>query len=1353
MAEVPWTPAQRAAIETTGRSVLVSAGAGSGKTAVLAERCVHLVTDASPPSRLDRLLVVTFTEAAAAQMRERIGQALRGRLEQNPHDGRVRRQLALLDGAAISTIHAFCRHVLDRFFAQAGCEPAAPVLDASDARILRRECAETVFRRYATRDDATGERYHALVQAYGGGQSDRLIDAVLSLDEFLVSLADPDDWIRDARQRFGAEASGGLPAAWRDLLADLLRGEITEQFANARGVLGDLHEQGGPARPFAACVQGYVDALTEWAGRLGDKATDDAIDAVCVRGFGPFKFPPIPAARGKAFTELDEAGQAAFKARQGVCKSLRDGEFRPRLQKPFGRFSCADWVAGLARIAPHANLLIDLAVAVRDEYDQAKSNDGVLDFADLERKTLALLRNDEAGVAARLRDRYDHVLVDEFQDVNPLQAEILRRVSREVDPHRDDNLFAVGDVKQSIYRFRLAEPKLFLDRLARFERSAPGEAGSRRIVASARPARGDTRPGGEAVGRATGRAIDLVENFRSGRPVIDAVNAVFERLMTPDLGGVAYDEHSRLVCGRAEAGPGAARPIGLELHVLDEVVPRGGGDGVTATTSDEGAVGDDAPAADQRDEADETDDAGDGEPARDDDAAGAWERIEREAWLIARRIEALRAAGAAHRDMVILLRAVAHRAPLLVRALARLGVPVQADSAGGFFDALEVQDMLALLALLDNGQQDLPLAALLRSPVLGEPMSDSDLVAIRTFGGPVHRREPFHAALRRFAERGPAGELRDRTRDLLRRLANWRGAARRRPLADVLWSIYLETGYLAYVEGLPQGGQRRANLLALHDHARAFGSFDRQGLYRFLRFIDQLRDARQDLDPAATGNAAADVVRVLSVHRSKGLEFPIVFFTELGKRFNVDDTRSPILLDRALGLGLKAVDVDKRITYPTLPHRLASRAARQEALSEELRVLYVALTRARERLILVGTGRTERWGAESSAAPAGPLPMGARRSARCMLDWVMPAIAASDEATRRCETVGPGAPLRWGGDATSDQHLYDVYLYPGRTIATWSMDPPAMRKSADLLARFAELEPVAEFGPSESTAGVSTGTHVADAVLRRLSAQYPARELTRIPAVAAASELKRRWESGPTIDGESEAIWQRADSGVGSANVGRLPSKSSESLKEATLWDAVDASRFGRPAFLGGGEDGGATRRGKSTHAFLERVDLARPCNADDLARQLEAFVSSGGLSAAEASEVDLADAAWFYASDLGRRLRSATARVRREMPFVMAVEPQRYDPAIARSVEGVRLESGDHLLVRGIIDCLFDVGDGWEILDYKTDRVTGATLDERVALYRGQLAIYAEAVERLWPGKVRRRWLAFLHGRRIVEV
>jgi len=1251
MADIAWTESQQQAIGATGQDILVTAGAGSGKTSVLAARCAHLVADGRSPCPIDRLLVVTFTDAAATEMRNRIADALRDRRAQSSRQAWLQRQLALIDFASISTLHGFCRKTLRRYFAHANIDPEAPMLDAREATLLRRQAAQEVCDEMAARDDATGERILHLLDDYGGQNDNRLIDAVLSLNAYLASLPDPDQWINDCLAHNRIDRPGELPAYWFDRLCAALRDELQDQ----QGIvvqhlqqLAALHEV---TRPIVGLLDAYGQLLTDWLATLGESPSASKIDTLAqgIEAFSPRRNPSI---NDKIKAQGDDV-VATFRAAQGRWNEVKE-LFKKRLQQRFGGFITADWAEGIARIQPHVEMIFAFARAAAERYARRKHELGVLDFNDLERKTLDMLRDEDNGVARRLRDRFDHVLVDEYQDTNRVQSAILHCVSRDGSDGRPPNLFTVGDVKQCIYRFRLAEPELFRRREDDFART-------------------DTR----------GMLIRLRENFRSREPIIDGINALFERLMTRDLGGTDYNADARLVHGRSEtdALPGPA----IELHVLEERKA--------------------APPGNAHDDADAADDA----------EALDWEQIEREAYLVAQRIRDLYEQGTDYGDIVILFRSLKQRGSMFVRQLHRCGIPAVADVAGGFFDALEVLDLLSLLSLLDNAQQDIPLAAFLRAPMFGEPFTAGELTGIRA-AAPRHAR--FHEAVRTYAESSPTEALQQRLRDRLDRLAAWRSVAARRPVAEVLWRIYEDCGALAYVAGLRSGRQARANLLQLHEYARQFSTFHRQGLYRFLKFIEELQQRDQELEPGTPPNVTDDVVRIMTIHASKGLDFPVVFLGEVGKLFNLSDSRASILFDRSLGLALRAVDRRRRITYPTLPQRLVADATREAALAEEMRLLYVALTRAEDRIILVGTGSLSRLDErrEQAVEKTGPLPLLERRTARRQLDWLFDAIIAQ-----------PTDRVHWSTDAgdPTDAHLFSVHLHDEHKILGWQLDPP---QSTDAAARF---KTCAQFLPLDRVAARAPEPpldHAAGAMLHRvqhrLTTPYQAAALAHVPAVVAASALKQRWDTRQDATDPAQTWLGSATQPTSTSHLYRLPEP------RAFSQDATPAP----------------TRLGTATHLYLEHLDMTGRCDVADLQHQRDALMSAQVLSPDDAAAIDLSAIAWFLTTELAARLRNPATTAHREWPFVTGIDPVRYDRnARAR-------DRRDVMLVRGMIDLLFDAGSGWEIADYKTDRLAPDEVQARADWYRGQLDVYALAAGRAF-GSITRRWLVFLDARQIVEV
>ncbi|HOQ84493.1 MAG TPA: helicase-exonuclease AddAB subunit AddA [Phycisphaerae bacterium] len=1257
------TAAQREAIRTTDCSLLVSAAAGSGKTTVLAERCAYLVCDLPAEQRcgVGELLVVTFTDAAAGEMRSRIGAAIRQRIKERPTDAYLREQLYLLDSASISTIHSFCRTIVQKWFPQAGIDPQAALLSGDEAELLRREVLDELLQELYGREDELGAAFRALVDEYGAGEDWQIGEVVLSVHDFINSLPDPYGWLDRSVRQFDPSDDRSVVARLDELQAQRLRDELARQTEFAAQVVRTIEQLWPTAVSRLAAAQAHRDNLIAWSDRLARDPADWEGVATAIR---EFRFDRL-ASKPRKLSEADSEAYDRAKELYDQAKAL----FGKRLQEKLCRFTAAEYRDGLRRTAPFVATMVDLVRQFDRRYSEAKNAQAALDFNDLQRGALRILAdNGDASrpslIARQLQRQYRYVLVDEFQDVDPLQESILRLVSRETADPPCGNFFTVGDIKQSIYRFRLAEPRLFMKRADEF-----GEPG------------------------AIGRVIHLQENFRSRQGIIETVNEVFRCLMSREFGGSEYDTHAELHAGATypDASDGATfgKPA-IELHLLEPVTQQ--------TKS--------------LDEADDNGEANDGDDAE-------LEGIEREAFLIAGRIRdwmGLQGGGRRqvaakpespglppatrpieYGDIVILLRAMPHKAEPIAEVLRRMGIPVRIEGADNQLDSTEFRDVYSLLQVLDNRQQDIPLAAVLRSPLLGDPLNEQDLLEIRL----VDKSVAFHAAVEMYRIRGKDDALRKRLTVILDRLERLRTRIQREPVADVLWDVYEETSYLSFVAGLPDGVQRRNRLVRLHELARQFGRFSRQGLRRFLRFLDEMVEQERGGPPAAAGSAGENAVRIMTIHASKGLEFPVVILADLQKRFNLADTHEMALVDRELGLALQVADAERRVRYPTFLHQLAAERGRQESLSEELRVLYVALTRAREHLVLVGRCPLSHIEAACRRAATGGesrVPRMLLESAGSVLEWLLPALGRM-----------PVGTVEWGeGPVDASRAPITVRVYERSETDEWRVPPAQRPETADALAAVGRLEPLSSDEPVARTP-------VVEEILSALSFEYPGLELTTLPARTAVSEIKRTWQAD--IDPDERPASRRHRP---------LP----------------------RPVFLDEGpSDLTAAARGLALHRFMQLLDLHRPCDADDLERQLHALVEAGRMCRADAEAVDLAGAVWFFTTPLGRSVRKQADRVLREVAFVSRVAPERLDPLVHGR------DPRDVVLVRGIVDLVIRRETDLLILDYKTDDIPEDQCAARAEHYRTQLAHYAEALGAAYRRSVGGQYLVFLSPRQIVEL
>jgi len=1239
-----WTKAQRQAICDATGSTLVAAGAGSGKTAVLAERCVWLVAE-RVAADIDGLLVVTFTEAAAQEMRSRIHQRLVEIAARRPSP-RLRRQIALLDAAKICTLHSFCLQVLKENFATLRIDPAVEVLDEDEATLVKEEVIHDLFCTLYEDDSQRGRQFADLVNRYGHGRDQQIAEQIIRLHDYLASLT--------PLQR----------KAWRQTVLEAYRlsgasspAKALERFVEALceqiAIMLEYHEvllqaAEGKAAQTALARATEIHELIASLQRKLRSARRPADLGMLLDGILETvseKFPQKPARAPQRYHEWVKWLHTAVKghlAEQWL-------------------FDLDAWLEGLRQTAPYAQTLLHLADEFERRYTAAKRRLGKIDYSDMEQWAYAALA-DEAGNPSSLarvyQQRFEEVLVDEFQDINPVQAEILRLISRESSAAAKPNLFAVGDLRQSIYGFRMTEPALFARRQEDI-----------------------------ANGRIRGRCIGMQENFRSRAEVLRFVNAAFARMMRADETDVGYDESAELKAALdypAEKGPF------VELHILHAA---------TGKTEQENAE------------------------ESDEDEAEDLEKLQREALLIATRIKQMVAGPPAerlhihekndgqwqkrpaeYRDIVVLLRSPRHAAETFVEVFSRCGIPSYAEIASGYFESREVKDMLSLLEVLENMQQDIPLAAVLRSPLLGEPLTDADLAKIRTAQPDL----PFHKAVTHYEMFGDDADLRKRVSERLGMIRRWRQEAKARPLAEVIADIYRTTGFVEYVSMLDGGIQRRANLLNLYERARQFATFSRQGLRRFVKFVREMIRSGREIATTSALPEAANVVRIMSIHASKGLEFPVVFVADLGRKFNDSDIRNSIVVDRDGLLGLEAVDPDRMQRTNTLPRLIAQERLRRKSRAEEMRVLYVAATRAKERLILVGTvarkdlddwfsAQEELW-----SRHAGPLPRWTIRRANNYLDWVIP-VALS---------LGPDI-IKWHSASEVQvprcRQIALATIYRNEDISRWQL--PSRQGTASSREVMAVLDSMADAAPTDGDAAIA---------IARLSRPYRYAELTRTPAVAAASELKGRVNWSEDEEAPSGVHWPRIVQ--------------------------YRAAAFGTPRRLRAAvQPERARQRGTATHMFLQHLDIGGACDAADLRRQLERLVEANILTAQEAETVDLEGICWLLnETPLGRILRENRTTLRREVPFVLRIEPH-----LIRHGSGSD-DPADAVLIRGIIDAMWTTGEAIEIADYKTDAVSGQHLLERIELYKDQLRVYAEAARRIWAKPVERAYIVFLAARHI---
>ena len=1261
---VKWTPEQESAIiapkdsSLDNQTLLVAAAAGSGKTAVLVERIITRLKDMDNPLSVQELMVVTFTKAAAQEMSARIGLALAKAMESTEDAAmqeRLERQLNLLPSAHISTLHSFCQWVIRSYFYKLDINPTARIGNEAEMALLQQEVlADLLTKSY---EEGLYNIYE-LADFFSDDKSDAGLTAkIMSLYNYAMSLANPDGWLRKALEPY-KEAMTVNPSEtlWGQYMWDqhvAVIDRIRERLERMEQILLD------PVGPHK--WQNIYDNQLAALSMLSNAQTWDDMGEACKHTdtFIKDRF-------NKLGEEVDPSLQAEFKSLGSQNKEDLKG-----MQAAVFTVPEATLQEQFKAQYPIIEGLVELTIAFHKAYRDMKQEQGIMDFSDLEHLCLALLvepgTEDDpqpSDVAKELQDTFKEIMVDEYQDTNGVQETIINLISR------IDNRFYVGDVKQAIYSFRMADSSLFMEKYNTY---------------------GDTD--------AVERRIDLAKNFRSHENILAATNFLFYQIMTEEAAELNYTEAESLIPGRiVEDAPEDWVGGDVELQLLD--VSK---DTLGASESDE----------------DEGDDP---------------ENNERELDFIIQKIKEIHAAKKKvqnpdgtfrqieWRDFAILRRSLAGWGTRAVEAMRQAGIPAVVNERDGYFEAQEIQLLLALLSIIDNPEQDLPMAAVLHSGLVG--LDANELGALRLSGeGSLWSLMPAYAE-----------EAQDeRLLAFIDHMERWRTLSRRHGVTDLLWDIYESQDYVNYVGAMPNGLVRRANVLALYDRAKGYEASGFRGLFRFLRFVESLRDSNQDMPLANVVSEADNVVRLMTIHKSKGLEFPVVFLSGIQKRFNMMDLRSELLIDKNAGLGLKGYFPDIRVSFPTIPWFYVKDVKEAALKAEEQRILYVALTRARDKLIMTGhfkgfknaKGKLSTLGEliKNAASVEGQqLPTDIITQANTYLEWLIMGF------TRHLDGGNPlRVAIEYEGPTYFDLpdkkcrikvEIHDGSLY-GDLDYKADIDETTINKVREL----------------QAVNSVELPQEIED----RFNYSYPYSDATRRTAKISVSELKRRFQEreleAGTIDTLNESIVTvdtEAKRAVSDAILGQAikldvrnadsDDTSNESVPTITVpADDLANSVFGRkPQALQSEEDvlTGA-QWGTLMHEAMQWLPLAKYTQAS-LTKELDALVTKGTFTEEERNLLSDTSLYKFFSSDLGKRLINAKC-IERELPFSMLFEGKRvYDT----------LEDGENLFLQGIIDTAFEEDGEWVLVDYKTDRVKSG--EDLIKRYKIQMDLYKEALQRL---------------------
>ncbi|WP_153732009.1 helicase-exonuclease AddAB subunit AddA [Sporosarcina obsidiansis] len=1220
-----FTDEQWKAIHASGKDILVSAAAGSGKTKVLITRMIEKVLNVNKPIDVDQLLVVTFTNAAAAEMRHRMASALEEAILRDPSSVHLRRQLNLLNKAQISSLHSFCLQVVRQYSYVLDIDPGFRIADPTEAAILRDDTIAIILE--DTYSKPNPEEIYRLSDSFTADRNDQAIETLIDrLYDYSRVHPNPAEWLQMIPRQYEIGDHVTIDElSFIEPLKLAIRHTLEEAKTVAQDLqrLAEMNEGPLPLLATAKADEAWIDGAIDY---VVNGQWEDAY--AYFQTLTWFKAGTIK--KDSCDEELAKRGKAMRDSVKKIVTSLKETYFT---RTP------ARLLEEIRLMAPLMHTLVDLVNDFATRYQSIKEERGLVDFSDLEHYALQILSKEEdeqlvpSDIAIDYQNRFAEVLVDEYQDVNFLQEAILQLIKK--GNETDGNLFMVGDVKQSIYRFRLAEPGLFLGKYERFEEDFLDQ----------------------------GLKIDLNANFRSREEVLDATNFIFRQIMGARVGEIEYDDAAALKYGAQYP----EKEVSAGLTILYE--------------NEE-----------------------DMEFSEEQQTQQELKKSQAEARFIAQKIKQWQVdqeqvADAfsgkkrplEYRDIVILMRSMTWSSEI-ADELKAAGIPVYVELSSGYFDAIEVMIMLNTLRVIDNPYQDIPLVSVLRSPFVG--VTENELAQIRL----SKRNAPFYEAVQAFIQTGGAGMeqvTQEKLQRFFLRLEDWRNLARHGSLSELIWKVYQDTYYYEMVGILPNGKQRQANLRALHDRALAYEKTSFRGLFRFLRFVDRMRKRGDDLGEARFMSEKENVVRIMTIHSSKGLEFPYVFLAGMGRPFNKMDFHQPYLFDQHFGLAVKAIDPDKRITFTSLPFLAVKEKKELEMRAEEMRVLYVAMTRAKEHLELVASVKDiektmNQWQEAQLLDPSAPLPEYKRSRAGGYLDWIGPAIARHMAFCKFGKAVG--------GELLDDPSKWEVNAYPFSAF------------------HGTESVKVDDWIPMDVGSTDMVDPQLVELVRSRFDTRYPFEHAVEMPSKQSVSELKR----------------------IALLELERGDADPFEEMQP----DVASSPSFlhDRPSFL---QQRSLTKAeiGSAMHTVMQHIDLAQPLDEISAAQFVEELKKRELLTKEEAAVIDVEAIVQFYQTPLGKRLQQAD-QVLREMPFTYAL------PA----------EKGEFQLLQGIADCLFHEEGDWVLIDYKTDQVRGFHSDVAVAnemqkRYGTQLNLYKNVLESILSIEIKEMLLYLFDGAKIITL
>lgn len=1205
MIKLNWTDEQKTAIDLKDKNILISAAAGSGKTSVLVERIIDIITDTNKNIDIDHLLVVTFTKSAASEMRDKIATAIENKLLVCDSE-HIQKQQALVHSAQITTIHSFCLNVIRNNFNMIDIDPSFRVADETELELLKSDIISDLLEKHYNENE---ENFCEFIESYSTGKNDFAIEnLILQLYNFSQSYPYPYQWLNSLRDTF-----------------EIVTAEDLENMKWIKFLIEYIHE-------IATGLENIVSQAIE----------------ICSYSDGPYMYLEAlyqdrilisNIKNSKSYCELSKFlcgyswSRLSSKKDENVSIDMRDfvKEFRKEIKTTIDNikksyfFQLPEYMADDIRNSKSVmNVLIDLTIEFSDEYSENKMSKNILDFSDLEHKALdILLKKDNNGVytktavAQDLTQYYQQIMIDEYQDINSVQELILNSVSHQNS--ESPNLFMVGDVKQSIYKFRLAKPEIFMEKYLNY------------------PVDGNSNQ----------QRVDLSQNFRSRAEILDFVNFIFSQIMDSKLGGIDYDDKAALYLGSEYPTAENLNTEIIALNLTDE---------------------NDSDILDQID----------------------YTSKEIEAKAVANRINDMFKSGfkvcskdrnsyrdLKYSDIVILLRTVSGWSEVFEDILMQEGIPTHCDTSTGYFSTIEIQTILSMLAIIDNPIQDIPFTAVLKSPIAS--VTSQELAVIKS----EFKNKSMYDSVAEYIENGSQSEIRQKLLDFKQLLDRFRDCTPYTDVHELILKVLDETDYYTYVSAMPAGEKRKANIDMLVEKAVQFETTSYRGLFNFIRYIEKIKQYDIDFGEANIFGEDENAVRIMSIHKSKGLEFPVVFVSGMGKQFNNQDARSKIVIHSDLGIGSDFIDYNLRTKSTTLVKKIISKRIYLENLEEELRILYVAFTRAKEKLIITGSVKDfQKVAKKLNTIPYSSerLPFNTLSSAISYFDWLFPAIARhiSFNSISDKYNIHVGSLYSKYSDVNFDIKIINVNELVNQEIKV------RMQKR-DLKQELIQWN-------TDRVFDLNVHQNISDI----LNWKYKYENDVNLHSKMTVSELKFLGQD--------------------------IFSQDSQKLID-------DNTVVNIPKFLNESADTIGVSRGTVIHKVMQNLDFVSINTVEDVETQIHSLIELNRLDEEAEKIVDLEQIYRFATSSLAKRMIAAKDRLYREKQFIIGIRANEIDR---------QFKSNEFILIQGIIDVYFEEDNQIVLVDYKSDRVYSPQL--LIQKYRTQLEYYQKALEQITDKKVKEK-------------